>query len=379
MLTHEDLSSLVRQETVSGSHVLSIYLDVDQSRMANLNREFETALRAMLRSIKLQIIRDQEREEFVTKSARIQHYVSDYKPAGRSLVLFSHHLDHSLWTRELNVSMENLVRWDESPYVRPLLEAMEQHKRFGVVLADRTQGRILTFFLGELETHFEALASARVKHFRESGSDHIRSQMHFQRKADLHVFWHLKHVAEMTDRLEESHPFDRLILAGPSEVTHILYRLLSKRLQARVAASIPLPISSNVQQVLEAARKVEQEHERLQELEEVDHLLVSSAKQKGTVTGLKPTLEALYEGRVWKLIYSDKFLPHGRQCSTCKKLYVDEKVFCADCYAFLQPLDDLVEHALERVIKSGGQTEQVQGEASRRLAAAGGIGAILRF
>ena len=379
MLTHEDLSNLVRQEAVPGSHVLSIYLDVDQSRMANLNREFETALKGMLRSIKLQIMRDREREEFVMKAARIQRYVSDCKPAGRSLVLFSNHFDHSLWSRELNVSMESLARWDEAPYVRPLLEAIEQHKRFGVVLADRTQGRILTFFLGELETHSEAFASARVKHFRESGSDHIRSQMHFQRKADLHVFWHLKQVAEMTDRLEESHPFDRLVLAGPSEVTHVLYRLLPKRLQTRVAASIPLPVSSNTQQVLEAARKIEQEHEQLQELKEVDKLLVSSAKQRGTVTGLKPTLEALHERRIWKLIYSDGFIPKGRQCRTCKKLYGEEKVFCPSCHAFLQPLDDLVERTLERVIESGGQTEQVQGEAARRLASAGGIGAILRF
>jgi hypothetical protein len=45
----------------------------------------------------------------------------------------------------------------------------------------------------------------------------------------------------------------------------------------------------------------------------------------------------------------------------------------------LSPVKDLI-HALEqRVVESGGKVEPVQGEAARKLASVGSIGAQLRF
>ena len=44
-----------QRRAVPGSPVLSVYLDIDQSKAANLNRRFEASLKDMLRSIETAI------------------------------------------------------------------------------------------------------------------------------------------------------------------------------------------------------------------------------------------------------------------------------------------------------------------------------------
>src|SRR5712672_3434848 len=87
---------------------------------------------------------------------------------------------------ELAVNVHNILSWRDKPYVRPLLELIDEHERYGVVLTDREHARLFSIFLGELEEHQEVFARADVTHVKTSGTDHMRSQMNIQRKADLH-------------------------------------------------------------------------------------------------------------------------------------------------------------------------------------------------
>ena len=51
MITKQDLKELSERKSIQGSPTLSIYLDVDQSNSANLNRKFEVALSNALREV----------------------------------------------------------------------------------------------------------------------------------------------------------------------------------------------------------------------------------------------------------------------------------------------------------------------------------------
>ncbi len=81
----------------------------------------------------------------------------------------------------------------------------------------------------------------------------------------MHVHWHLKHVAEVLDKLVDQYGFDRLLLGGPVEATSELQQLLSKRLRGRVVEKLSLPIKASPAEVLEAALKVERDVERQME------------------------------------------------------------------------------------------------------------------
>ncbi|MGW8179142.1 MAG: hypothetical protein ACWGQW_10310 [bacterium] len=48
MISWKDLEGLLAFETESSSPILSVYLNVDQSRAVNLNRGFEAALKSLL-------------------------------------------------------------------------------------------------------------------------------------------------------------------------------------------------------------------------------------------------------------------------------------------------------------------------------------------
>jgi peptide subunit release factor 1 (eRF1) len=378
MITRDDLEGLARREARPESPVLSVYLDTDQSRAANINRGFEAELKARLRQIEQQLD-GEELKEFGADAGRIIRFIEDYREPKRGLVIFCDASEDFFWMRALNVRVRSGVWWGEMPYLRPLFETIDEYERYGLVLTDRAHARLFTIFLGEIEEHKEAFAEAEVTRIKAPGTERARSQMNLQRKADEHARWHLKRVAEMAARLAQSHAFDRLILAGPVEATTELYGLLSKRLRARVARRLSLPVEASEQRVLEETLKVEEEIARGREAQLVEELITAASKRERAVLGIDATLLALQEGRIWQLIYADGFAPHGGECTGCGTLVAEEQDACAYCGAKARAVADLIERAAERVFDLGGKVEDVRGPAAARLQEAGSVGAFLHF
>lgn len=378
MIRRSDIEMLLARDPRPGSPVLSVYLDVDQTRPGNLNRGFEVALDAMLRSLDQQLKEAPSRREFQQDAARVRALVSGYVPSAQSLCVFCDESEQFLWWRELGIRLRNDVVWSGTPFLRPLLEALDEYERYGVILADRARARLFTVFLGEIEEHQDVFAAWDVHRVKSTGTDRWWSQQQFQRKADIHVLWHLKRVAQETDRLATEHAFDRLVLAGTNDVTAELRRLLPKRLRARVVAELPLPIEAAPADVLRALGPVLQRVERAHEQELVDSLIVSAGKNDRAVLGLDDTLAFVQEGRVWQLLHAEGFVVAGWECEHCAALFSRERDTCAYCNGALRRVPDLVARAVERAFEQGAVVEQVRGEAAAKLMAAGGIGGWVR-
>lgn len=380
MISKAELQTMIGREGKPGHPVLSVYLDVDQSRETNRNRKFEVSLGNLLRELEQGIVDQYEREEFVADAELTTRFVSGYRPGARSLVVFCDVLEDFFWRRELDVPLHSEARWGETLYLRPLLETIDEYERYGVILTDRAKARLFTVHLGKIEEHDQSFAPGEVKIFRAPGRDRIRSDMRFQRKADQYAYRHLKRVAELAVELGERHAFDRLMLAGPVEATSQLQQLLPKQWQSRIVASLDLPVESDQQTVLTATLKVAEEAERKGEMALVEDLIADAARaEQRAVTGLDATLRALRLGRIWRLVYADGFAPPGGRCANCATLFWEKPGSCAYCGAAVWPIDDLVEQAAQRVVVSGGQVEHVSGVAVERLKAAGGVGAFLKF
>ena len=379
MLTVKDLESLARFAGPSGHHVLSVCLDVNQSRESNLNRGYALALREMLRSIEARIERSQERQDFLQQAEVIQSFISNYQPNARSLACFSTGIDKSLGHWNLHIPLRNSAHWDEEPCVRPLLEALDEAQPYLVVLADRHQGRILRIIQNEIEPHYNTVSEAQVKHSKKSGSDHIRSQMNFQRKADLHAHWHFKEVVELADRLFDSHPYHHLILGGPSEVVGYLQRLLPKRLARILLDPVTLPVQADPDLLQGTTARVISEAERKEEAILVEKLKVAASKQSGAVVGLTEILRALDLDLIWNLVYSELTSLSGKLCPSCKRLFRERQTSCNACHQSLEPVDDLIELLIHRVIRNSGKVKCVRGVAAAQLNELEGIGALLRL
>jgi peptide chain release factor subunit 1 len=377
MISEADIAEIRTHQAVPDSPVLSVYLDVDQGKASNLNRQFEVVLKDMLRSIKEQLD-EKQLQSFAADAERVQQCVASFEPEAKGLIIFCDDSENFLWMRTLNVAVHNHARWSDTAYMLPLLKVLDEYERYGVTLVDKAHARLFTVFLGEIEEHHEALALLEVKHTKTTGTDHIWSQKRFQRKADTHVRWHLKHVAEMLDKLVDRYRFDRLVLAGRLEATSELYHLLSKRLRARVVERLTLPMEASEHAILAETLRIEQQVERHFEQRLVEELL--AADQPNHITlGLESTVYALDEGRIWHLVYADGFRARGGQCPHCTMLFARTAGACDYCGMAIEPVDDLVERMAEGVLESDGKVEEVAGEAAMRLQQAGGIGAVLRF
>ncbi|HBB94801.1 MAG TPA: hypothetical protein DC054_05370 [Blastocatellia bacterium] len=377
MISRRDVEALMERDVQPDSPVLSVYLNTDQSDAANIQRAFAVVFRNMLREVDGPD--DKTKQEQLKNDAKtVLRFLDDYREPRRSLVVFCDSSQDFFWVRDLSVNVRNTLRWRDTPYVRPLLELMDEHERYGVVLTDRAHARLFTIFLGEIEEYTEAFVDSDVTHIKTSGTDHLRSQMNIQRKADLHARWHLKEVAQTMSRLAGNLEFDRLILAGTVEATSELQRLLPKALRARVVGKVALPVEANISHVLEETLKIEREVEQRRESDLVEQLITAAHKKQNAVVGLEHTLLALQEWRVWQLVYSEGLNLRGSQCTNCEALTASDEP-CPYCSHAVRAVNDLIQLAAERVFDLEGKVEQVRGPAGARLKEVGSIGAVLHF
>ena len=134
-----------------------------------------------------------------------------------------------------------------------------------------------------------------------------------------------------------------------------------------------------MRQVLEEALRVERQVERQIEKQIVEELIAGGDGHHPFTHGLEPTVRALCEQRIWRLVYAGGFNPSGGKCTNCGMLFARTQGSCDYCGGAIKPVDDLLEQMLERVLEQDGKIEEVEGDAAIRLREIGNIGAILRF
>lgn len=378
-MNRNDLRMLSSRPERPRNSVLSVYLETDQSRHANLNRGFEKQLKNMMAALPQTIYDSSELERFQSATRHVEDFVSSYEIGARGIVMFFDQSDGFFWHDELQVPAKNQARWNRELFLQPLAAAMDESEPYAVALIGQASLRLFVVSLGEIEELIEeTFPSRQVRHIRTVGTDHLGSASQVQRKADERIRWNLRHIQVDVDWLIQSKQLNRLLLAGTPRITEEFRKRLPKRLASRVIGSVDISTDATLERVLAAVQPVAQKHERDSELRLVDQVVTEAAKNRKAVTGLSNTLTAVNQGRVWQLVYSEEFRSPGFECSKCAALFSLERKSCLYCGAVLRPVADIVEHAIEHALRKGARIEVVKGEASESLINAGGIGAFLR-
>jgi hypothetical protein len=376
-ITSKDLGGL--QESSAGEgRVLSVYLDVDQSRAANLNRGFERAFESKIKTISRRFEEEYEESDFARCVQDIQKLLSGYEPRARGLVAFVRSAG-PIWFREVNVGLDTEVHWGPSPYLHPFVEVLDEFEPYVVVVADRAHSRVFTVRLGLIEKKAEIQAFGLVRHLRSSGTDHLYSQSHLQRKADEHVLSQFKRVIEVLDHVMSTNPGSRIALAGNADSTSGLFRLMPRSMRRRVAGSAVISAAAPEKEILERTLALAGRAERIQEREKVERLITSAAKDGKAVLSLPETLKAFNERRVHELVYAEGFSAAGGVCESCNLLSASDDVPCNLCGMPVKPAEDLIELMVSGVLAAGASVEQLRIPAADKLREAGGVGAFLRF
>src|SRR5262249_11269339 len=152
MISYDDIHHVQQYPSSPDSLVLSLYVNVDQSNAANLNRGFETVVANMFRQMTESRISDENsKSRFDVECEQVLRFLREYTVKGKGLVIFSDSTRGFWWQRELQVNLPTEARWSARPWVRPLLEVLEDHDRLSVVLIDKHRARILTVDAGGME------------------------------------------------------------------------------------------------------------------------------------------------------------------------------------------------------------------------------------
>jgi peptide subunit release factor 1 (eRF1) len=371
--------SLLSRSTRQSRSILSVYLSIDQSQQGNLNHGFENRFKHMMVQLRSNISDSAELDRFRRAEHHLAKFLPKHDPHGRTLVMFFDDADGFFWYEDVELPMPDGSRWDRELFLKPLAAAADDFALYGVALVGRAHARLFTIFLGGIEEVIQReFDPIKVRHIKTVGTDHWGSASQVQRKADEQVRRNLRQVVNDLDSLVESKNIDRLLLAGTHELTSELQNLLPKRLSIRVIGSLDLDAGSPREDVLDATLALTQNYERESEERIVKEVATSAAKSRNAVTGLANTLSRVNEARVWQLIYSEDFQSPGFECTKCGALFSIEKPACSHCGGTVTRVDDVVERAVERALRSDARIEIVRGEAASTLDNTGGIAAFLK-
>jgi peptide subunit release factor 1 (eRF1) len=376
-----DLVTVAEMKALAAFHsddypVLSLYLDVrpeerqrEKVRVKLKHLIDEARRHPAARSTK------ERRRIFQQESERLlSWFETEYDATGRGLAIFTA-LEKELWRSfRLPVPTHDRLIIADRPYLRPLLTLVDEFERYLVALVDKQTARLFIVYLGEIEEYTD-LMDELVPHSREGGLSAEKNQRHH----DMHVLWHVKHAAELTERLWMLEQCQWLLVGGTDEALAEFRDHLPKALRERLAGEVTVSVNDNHDVILARALEVEQAIEHRVEAERVKALFDATFGTKQGVLGLDDTLEAIVEQRVWILVMEDDFRQPGFECPNCHFMVTTLTAHCPLCDTRLEPQLDIVERAVERALDQKATIEVLRGEARQALAAHGHIGAILRY
>ncbi len=364
-----------------GEHpVISLYLDLDPERFATA-----PARASQIRSLLDNAAREVDRRSELGHEAkvalredlrRIESFLGSPQAAfkgARSLALFCSTTD-GLWeTVQLSRSVPGRVVIDTTPYVEPMVEALDR-TRWLVALVNRRTAWLLTGYPERLREQERLEGGWRGE--SEAGG---WSQARYERSVEKDAMDHLRTVAETVNRRWREERFDRVALGGPHEVVVRFEELLSEEAKSHLADErIDLDLAGVTEaQVREAIEKLVVGDERRAERHALSRLSEGMGAGGRGVQGLEDTIRALNERRVESLLLAPDFDGRGRRCSGDGMLLPDGTERC--------PADgsptEIVEHLREAVVQAA-IVQDADVVVLRHLAEEAprqGIGALLRF
>jgi hypothetical protein len=365
------LHTLTQQKTFT----LTLYLDIDQNKPANRKRGFVVQAEALLKDLKATHGPDRR---LADANRRALDLVKKLRPKGRAAVVVVHIPTKLAEIHELGLPSAASAHWRKGAFLRPIVEAMDEHERYGVVLTSTQRARLFTVHMGEITEH-EDLISETSSRSKALGTDQWRSQSRHERRHEEEVAHHAKRVIDALRDLALREPFDRLIVAGTKKATAQIVRLLPRRLQGKLVRTLTMSVTASQKEVLEGILKLQQNMEREQETLLMDGLEAELHDGGKAVAGFAPVLDAINHGRVWKLLYDKKLKVKGGECADCGSYSPHARGPCVYCGAKVKPVAQCLDRLSQTVLEMAGQVEVVDGPAAKRLAKHGSIAALLRY
>jgi peptide chain release factor subunit 1 len=370
MINRKQIVDLLNFRSES-DNVLSFYMGIGVYR--SNRKAYEIEAKDMLRqAINEADLSAEDNKLADADAARIVNFINmEFRGRAKGLAIYASG-KAGLWqVFRLPVSVPNRCVIARTPFVVPMLKLVDESRRYCVVVVDKEKARLFTMYNGELSERTDIFDVVPGWH-KQGGW----SQARFQRHIEDHVNRHLKRVADTVFEFYKREGFGHLVIGGSQEIRSRFYRIIHSYLQRIVAGYLTVDVTSNVNDILAAARKVETEAEEKRSREITSALMGSSANYV-TVTGLKDTVRALEEGRVHTLVLVDNQEIEGCLCGDCGGVDVLGAEECTRCAKKIEKVGDISEHLAALAVEHDAEVSYVKPGSG--LESADGVGAVLRW
>jgi peptide subunit release factor 1 (eRF1) len=272
------------------------------------------------------------------------------------------------------------------PFLLPLVYALDEYERYGVIYVDQERWRVFEVFLGEIAEVKDAFLALDTEAWRRLSLDAPGRRFNlggiarggagqdlFAKRLAAWEERFYKALAHELVRHVEERGFTRLLLMGPEEHTKLFLGYLPKRLKEKVVAELPsLPHpGASPGEVLKRLEPVLEEVER-----QAERRLLEELEEAYPKAAFGPeVLARVQEGRVelWVLPWHLE-----RELYACDGLYLAEE---AQALAYCQNPEKKPLAVVLPELAAGyaARVEFVRGEAERRLLERGGMAGLLRW
>jgi len=362
------------------SPVLTVYLDTSVAKAGSrgLTASYLARLESQIKLVAPTVSRE-DQQSFHAQAERVEAYLRSHPIERRGVVIFA---GPSIWEMILlQVDTEDEVHWG-APSLARLFWLLDEHRPYGVVLADSKRAQFFLWWLGEMleleEMEFRLEASKE----KEMGPV-ARPGVRMSRGTNRDVFEHHvgaqyahfdREIAAQIGRWRAAESLDAVFLVGLSDMVRDIQKELPQALREEVVlVEEDLGWMSRAE-LQERIAPIVVSHEREREIRLVDDLLGSD---RGVSIGIDETLARLQQGRIRRLVVVKGFNGNLRQCVRCGQVDRTADPVCPVCNGERRTT------TLREILPGLGRRHQVavevvSGEAARKLQEAGGMGAWLR-
>lgn len=274
----------------------------------------------------------------------------------------------------VRVAVENLFVIAEAPYLRRLVELLEDTPSTLVVFVDGESARLIQLSPDGVGREV-TLASEVPGHHRQGGWQLI-AQSRYQRHIQAHRAQHFDAVAVAVTDLVDEHGVERIVLVGEPRAGAVFQKHLAGRVALLVAGTVAGARHEASGLFVERARALLGLTEGDADAAAVDAALTEAAKGGRAAAGVAAVSDAAGRGAVHRLYLLKAFRAPGRQCGGCGALQAGTGPQCLVCAAATKEVE-LGEALVQRVLATGGSVETIAIHAG--LGRAGGLAALLRY
>ncbi|MCJ7622420.1 MAG: hypothetical protein MUO76_02875 [Anaerolineaceae bacterium] len=365
MFNENDLRELL--DFTAPNSVLSLYLNTDPTEGSA--ESYKLRLRNLLKEITL--VEDVEVVE--------RYFNVEYDWTGRGIVVFSCAKHDFFRTYPLAIAVHDSIQVGDQPAVKPLANLLDNYGGYGVILIDKQGARLFSFHLGELSEQ-DGVMGEPVKRMKTGGASSMGGRRGGTGQAeamDETVERNMKDAADAAARFFQDNHVRRILISGTDDNVAMFRGMLPKSWQSLIVGTFAMSMTASHADVQIKAIQIGREADIQHQKKLINALVTGAAKEQGAVIGLEETLAAINNGRVQTLVMVENLHEPGYYCEDCQFLTTNPAETCSACSGEVEEILDVVELAVARTMRHGGDVEVLYTVSD--LDEKGGIGAILRY